>query len=68
MVRAGLADRMYDSFSYRSAWKNWLDYFAFPVTGVLFGSIPALVALVCQFWTLSLIYKVSKKPSRIAAV
>lgn len=68
MIRAGLADRMYDSFSYRSAWKNWLGCFAFPFTGVLFGSIPALVALVCHFRTLSLVYKVSKKPPRMAAV
>ena len=68
MIRAGLADRMYDSFSDRKSWKYWLDYFAFPVTGVLFGSIPALVALVCHFWTLNLVYKVSKKPSRMAVV
>lgn len=67
MIRVGLADRMYDSFSYRSSWKYWLDYFASPVTGVLFESIPALVALTCHFWTLSLVYKISKKPSRVAA-
>jgi len=68
MKRAGLADRMYDSFSSRKSIKNWLDYFAFPVTGVLFGSIPALVALCYHFWTMELVYKVSKKPQRMAIV
>lgn len=65
MIRAGLAEQMGDSFSYRSFKRNFLDYCVFPIAGTLFGSIPAVVALVCHFWTLKLVYSVSKKPSRL---
>jgi len=58
-------DRMTDSFSYRTFGKTGLDFCLFPVAGIIFGSAPAIVALVCQFWTLSLVYKVSKKPQRM---
>jgi hypothetical protein len=67
MLRAGLADRMIDSFSYRSWRRTGLDFSLFPVAGILFGTVPAAVALTCQFWTLSLVYKVSKKPKRMLA-
>jgi hypothetical protein len=42
-----------------------LDFGVFPVAGILFGTVPAVVALVSQFWTLDLVYKVSKKPQRL---
>jgi hypothetical protein len=62
MRRAGLANH---SFSYRSLRTTGLDFCLFPVAGILFGTVPAVVALVCQFWTLGLVYKVSKKPARL---
>jgi hypothetical protein len=64
MGRAGLADRMLDGFSYRQVRKNWLDYGVFPFTGILFGTVPLVYALVCQFWTTKLVYRVSVKPKR----
>ena len=67
MVQAGLADRLIDGFSYRSWRKTGVDFVLFPVAGILFGSLPATVALIWQLWTLSLVYKVSKKPQRIPA-
>ncbi|RDL34969.1 Uncharacterized protein BP5553_06900 [Venustampulla echinocandica] len=62
MVRVGLADRMSGAFSYRTMGKNCLDYCFFPIAGVAFGSVPTTVALLCHFWTLRLVYKVTKKP------
>ena len=67
MVQAGLADRLIDGFSYRSWRKTGVDFVLFPVAGILFGSLPATVALIWQLWTLSLVYKVSKKPQRMPA-
>jgi hypothetical protein len=61
MSRAGLSNQ---SFSYRSLRKTGLDFCMFPVAGILFGSLPASIALICQFWTTALVYKVSKKPKR----
>lgn len=61
MGRAGLANQ---SFSYRSWRKTGLDFCLFPVAGILFGSLPASIALLCQFWTTALVYRVSKKPKR----
>ncbi|KAN0099806.1 hypothetical protein V8E51_013581 [Hyaloscypha variabilis] len=61
MSRTGLSNQ---SFSYRSWRKTGLDFCLFPVAGVLFGSLPASIALVCQFWTTKLVYRVSKKPTR----
>ncbi|KAH8817433.1 glycosyl transferase family group 2-domain-containing protein [Xylogone sp. PMI_703] len=69
MNHAGLADAM-NGFSYRKFWGwrgNWSDYTVFPIAGTLFGSVPALVALCCHFYTLRLVYKVSKKPTRNGA-
>lgn len=66
MLRANLADRMVDSFSYRRFRTTGLDFCLFPVAGILFGTVPAAVALCCQFWSLGLVYKVSKKPQRMA--
>ena len=67
MVQAGLADRLIDGFSYRNWRKNGIDIVLFPVAGTVFVSLPATVALLWQLWTLSLVYKVSKKPQRIPA-
>ena len=64
MVCAGLADRMVEGFSYRKLRKNWLDYGVFPFTGIAFGTVPLVYALVCQFWTTRLVYRVSAKPKR----
>ena len=61
MMRAGLADRMAGYFSYRTA-RNRLDFCLFPVAGILFGSVPTVVVLVCHFWTLDMVYRVSQKP------
>lgn len=65
MLRVGLADRLIDSFSHRTWKKNGLDFTLFPVAGVVFGTVPAAVAMFYQFWSLSLVYKVSKKPMRM---
>ena len=67
MVQAGLADRLIDGFSHRTWRKTGVDFVLFPVAGILYGSLPATVALIWQLWTLSLVYKVSKKPQRITA-
>jgi hypothetical protein len=62
MKAAGLDQGMI--FSYRSFRKNALDYFASPIVAPAFGSIPAVQAQICHFWTLDLVYAVSKKPTR----
>lgn len=67
MTAAGLEDRMVGGFSYRRHWTRGLDYVLFPVSGVLFGSFPTIVALVWHFWTLRLVYRVSVKPKRASA-
>lgn len=72
MYAAGLTDGLKDKsgFTYRKLWGwrgNWSDYTVFPIAGTVFGSLPALIAVCCHFYTLKLVYKVSKKPSRVAA-
>jgi hypothetical protein len=67
MVQAGLADRLIDGFSHRTWRKTGIDFLLFPIAGILYGSLPMMVALIWQLWTLSLVYKVSKKPKRIPA-
>lgn len=64
MKAAGLYEGMQNSFSYRSFWRNFLDYFTVPIAAPLFGSIPAIQAQISHFWTLDLVYTVSKKPSK----
>jgi hypothetical protein len=68
MLRAGLAERMIDGFSYRKSWTRCLDYALFPIAGVVYGSFPTMVALVNQLWTLKLVYRVSMKPKRSGSV
>lgn len=68
MRRAGLYDE--EGFSIRApgTWREWwtsrywADYVAFPVAGMVFGSIPAMCAQWGHFWTDHLIYQVSAKP------
>lgn len=62
MRRAGLYEQMQGGFTYRHWRWNILDYFMFPISGTVFGSIPAIVAEMCHFYTSRLTYRVSKKP------
>lgn len=68
MLRVGMADGMVDGFSYRSWRATGLDFTLFPVAGIVFGTVPAVIALCWQFWSLNLVYKVSRKPSRTIAL
>jgi hypothetical protein len=63
MKAAGLYEGMQSSFSYRSFHRNFVDYFMVPIAAPLFGSIPAIQAQISHFWTLDLVYTVSKKPT-----
>ena len=62
MKRAGLWDRMQGGFSYRTWKRNFIDYCLMPVTGTMYGTIPAVVAEISHFWTDQLVYTVSAKP------
>jgi hypothetical protein len=62
MKAVGLADNM--TFSRRTLKQNLLDYIIFPLVAPVYGSIPAAQAQICHFWTLDLVYAVSKKPTR----
>jgi hypothetical protein len=65
MMVAGLAGKMEGSFSHRQSWRrNVVDYATFPIAGIIFGGFPSVVAQLSHFWTLSLVYRVSKKPER----
>lgn len=61
MIAASLAGGMKGSFSSRS-WKNVFDCVWIPFVAPLYGSIPAIHAQLCHFWTLDLTYVVSSKP------
>ncbi|KAE8442384.1 hypothetical protein EG329_003400 [Mollisiaceae sp. DMI_Dod_QoI] len=63
MVAAGLEEGMKGNFSTRS-WKNVFDCVWIPFVAPLYGSIPAIHAQLCHFWTLDLTYIVSSKPVR----
>lgn len=62
MADAGLAKGM--NFSYRALKKNYLDYVMVPLVAPLFGSIPCAQAQIMHFFTLDLVYTVSKKVTR----
>ena len=62
MKRAGLWERMQGGFSYRSWRNNFMDYCLMPLTGTMFGTIPAVMAEISHFWTDQLVYTVSAKP------
>lgn len=62
MTEAGLAKGM--CFSYRSLKKNILDYVMVPLVAPLYGAIPCAQAQLQHFWTIDLVYTVSKKVTR----
>ncbi|KAF7561142.1 hypothetical protein G7046_g3019 [Stylonectria norvegica] len=62
MTRAGIAEGM--RFSQRSFKKNWTDYVMLPLCAPLYGAIPLAQAQICHFWTMNLVYTVSKKVTR----
>ncbi len=62
MSDAGLARGM--NFSHRHLRKNFIDYIMVPLVAPLYGAIPCAQAQVCHFWTLDLVYTVSKKVTR----
>lgn len=62
MSDAGLAKGM--NFSHRNVSKNWKDYCMVPLVAPLFGAIPCAQAQICHFWTIDLVYTVSKKVTR----
>ncbi|PNY28161.1 Uncharacterized protein TCAP_01909 [Tolypocladium capitatum] len=59
MTAAGLADGM--CFSHRSIKKNCIDYILVPLVAPLYGAIPCAQAEISHFWTVELVYAVSKK-------
>lgn len=62
MTHARLADGM--CFSQRSVRKNLIDYVLVPVVAPLYGAIPCAQAEISHFWTVELVYTVSKKATR----
>ncbi|KAK3986693.1 glycosyl transferase family group 2-domain-containing protein [Cladorrhinum sp. PSN332] len=62
MSDAGLTKGMH--FSRRSIKNNIIDYVMVPLVAPIFGSIPCAQAQICHFWTLDLVYTVSKKATR----
>lgn len=46
----------------KTSWLNCIEYLFFPLSGFLFGTLPALQAQICHFWTDRLTYSVSIKP------
>ncbi len=62
MSDAGLAKGR--NFSHRNLKKNFIDYAMMPLVAPLYGAIPCAQAQICHFWTLDLVYTVSKKVTR----
>lgn len=62
MKEAGLTKGMH--FSHRRLGFNYVDYVMVPLVAPIFGSIPCAQAQVFHFWTLDLVYTVSKKVTR----
>jgi hypothetical protein len=62
MTDAGLAKGMH--FSHRFVKRNFIDYVMVPLVAPLYGAIPCAQAQICHFWTLDLVYAVSKKVTR----
>lgn len=62
MSDAGLLKGMH--FSRREVKTNFIDYVMVPLVAPIFGSIPCAQAQICHFWTLDLVYTVSKKVTR----
>jgi hypothetical protein len=62
MTDAGLATGMH--FSHRKITRNFIDYVMVPLVAPLYGAIPCAQAQICHFWTMDLVYTVSKKVTR----
>lgn len=62
MQEAGLSKGM--CFSHRSLKANFIDYAMVPLVAPLYGAIPCAHAQLQHFWTLDLVYTVSKKVTR----
>ncbi|KAK4672425.1 hypothetical protein QC763_102990 [Podospora pseudopauciseta] len=62
MSDAGLTKGMH--FSRREAKTNFIDYIMVPLVAPIFGSIPCAQAQIYHFWTVDLVYTVSKKATR----
>jgi hypothetical protein len=62
MDLAGLSKGM--NFSKRDIKKNCIDYLMAPLMAPLYGAIPCAQAQISHFWTLDLVYTVSKKATR----
>ncbi|KAI1409776.1 glycosyl transferase family group 2-domain-containing protein [Hypoxylon sp. FL1857] len=62
MNEAGLAKGM--CFSHRNVKKNFIDYAMAPLVAPLYGAIPTAQAQLMHFFTLDLVYTVSKKVTR----
>lgn len=62
MNDAGLAKGM--NFSHRTLRKNFIDYVMVPFVAPIYGAIPCAQAQICHFWTVDLVYTVSKKVTR----
>ncbi|KAI0013394.1 glycosyl transferase family group 2-domain-containing protein [Xylariaceae sp. FL0662B] len=62
MREAGLAKGM--CFSHRQVKKNCVDYVMVPLVAPLYGAIPGAHAQIMHFFTLDLVYTVSKKVTR----
>lgn len=62
MQNAGLSRGMY--FAHRNLRKNWVDYLMVPLVAPLYGAIPGAQAQLFHFWTVDLLYVVSKKVTR----
>ncbi|KAL1902831.1 hypothetical protein Sste5346_000742 [Sporothrix stenoceras] len=62
MNDAGLAKGM--NFSHRTLRKNFIDYIMVPLVAPIYGAIPCAQAQICHFWTVDLVYTVSKKVTR----
>lgn len=65
MRKAGLHDFSFQS-SPRDRWslRSILDILSLPVTSMLFGTLPLLHAVLSHFWSDSLLYQVSGKPTK----
>lgn len=68
MRRVGLYEELESEFSRRQRWTlaSTIDYFIFPISGTIFGSVPLMQAIVSHFWTDKLVYLVSAKPVKAA--
>ena len=62
MCKAGLYDET-DFSPRRGSW-YWMDWFFFPVAGLIFGFCPMVVAQWSHLWTEHLVYHVTAKPVR----